>query len=149
MKKNLSKIEYEAWVGLVLASEKLLAKVETELKNKDLPPYSWYDVLLELDKSEDGKLRFVEIGDRVLLSRYNVTRTIKRLEKAGFVTREDCEEDARGVVAVITKKGRNVRRKMWPVYYNVIKEYFLSNFSKKELDDFIQHIRRIRKTLEG
>ncbi len=149
MTKKLSGKETEAWVGLVLSSEKLLAKVEAELKNKDLPPYSWYDVLLELDKSDDGRLRFVELGNRVLLTRYNVTRTIKRLEKAGLVVREDCEEDARGVVAVITKKGRDVRRKMWPVYYDVLKEYFLSNFNKKELDDFIQHIRRIRKTLEG
>ncbi len=149
MRPKLSKTETEAWVGLVLASEKLLAKVEAELKQRGLPPFSWYDVLLELHKSPTGKLRFVELGKLVLLERYNVTRTIKRLEKEGFVKREYSKEDARGVYAVITKKGRDVRSKMWPVYYSVIKKYFLSNFNKKELDDFLQHIRKMSKTLES
>ena len=148
MSIKLSQKETEAWVGLVLSSEKLLAKVESELKNKGLPPYSWYDVLLELDKSQAGKLRFVDLGKRVLLSRYNVSRIIKRLEQKGLVTTRSSKDDERGKYALITKKGRDTRRRMWPIYYKVIKEYFLSNFNKNELDDFIQHIRKIRNTLE-
>ena len=148
MNKKLSPDETEAWVGLVLCSEKLLAKVEAELKNEGLPPYSWYDVLLELDKSRGGKLRFVEIGKRILLSRYSVSRIIKRLENEGLVIRRYSKDDERGIYAVITKKGRDIRRRMWPVYYEVLKQYFFSNFNKKELSDFLKYIRRIRKNLE-
>ncbi|MGH7884612.1 MAG: MarR family winged helix-turn-helix transcriptional regulator [Thermodesulfobacteriota bacterium] len=149
MTKKLSKIETEAWVSLVMATEELLKKIEAELKNNGLPPFAWYDVLLELDKSHDGRLRFVELGNRVLLKRYNVTRIIKRLELDGLAKRENCNEDARGIFAVITKKGRKVREKMWPVYYNVVKEHFLSNFNKKELDDFLGHLKKIRNGIRA
>lgn len=145
---SLSKTETEAWVGLVLATEKLLDKVDFELKKKGLPPYSWYDVLLELDKCKDGRLRLVELSRRVLIPRYDVTRTVNRLEKEGLAKREQCKDDARGIYAVITKKGRRIRKKMWPVYYNVLKEYFFSCFNEKELDDFLKHIRKVRKSIE-
>jgi DNA-binding MarR family transcriptional regulator len=149
MKLTLTKNETEAWVSLVLSAEKLLDKVDSELKKKGLPPYSWYDVLLELDKCKDGKLRFVELGNRVLLPRYNVTRTVNRLEKAGLANRIPSEDDARGYYAVITRKGRTIRKKMWPVYYNVLKDYLFSSLSAKELEDFLNHLRKIRKSIES
>ena len=149
MKLTLTKNETEAWVSLVLSTEKLLEKIDSELKKKGLPPYSWYDVLLELDKCKDGKLRFVELGNRVLLPRYNVTRTVKRLEKAGLVKRMPSEDDARGYYAVITRKGRTIRQKMWPVYYNVLKGYLFNSLSTKELENFLKHLRKIRKSIES
>jgi len=148
MKLTLTKKETEAWVSLVLSAEKLLDKVDSELKKKGLPPYAWYDVLLELDKCKDGKLRFVELGNRVLLPRYNVTRTVKRLEKAGLAKRIPSKEDGRGYYAQITRKGRSIRKKMWPVYYNVLKNYLFTSLSSKELEDFLSHMRKIRKSIE-
>lgn len=149
MRPTLTKDETEAWVSMVISTEKLMGLIESELKKRGLPPYSWYDVLLELDKCDDGRLRFIEIGKRVLLTRYNVTRTISRLENAGLVVREECNDDARGYFAVITKKGRNTRRKMWPVYYRVLKKYFFSSMNEKELKLFLGHIRKIRKAIEA
>lgn len=149
MRPSLTKDETEAWVSMVISTDKLIGLIDSELKKRGLPPYSWYDVLLELDKCDDGRLRFVEIGKRVLLTRYNVTRTIARLENAGLVTREECNDDARGYFAVITKKGRNTRKKMWPVYYNVLKTYFFSAMNEKELKIFLQLIRKVRNTIEA
>jgi len=145
----LTKDETEAWVSMVISTEKLMALIDSELNKRGLPPYSWYDVLLELDRCENGRLRFIEIGRRVLLTRYNVTRTITRLENAGLVVREESNEDARGYFAVITKKGRNTRRKMWPVYYRVLKEYFFSSMNERELKNFLRLIRKVRKTIEA
>lgn len=149
MKLKLTRNETEAWVNLVLSAEKLLDKVDSELKKKGLPPYEWYDVLLELDKCKDGKLRFVELGNRVLLPRYNVTRTVKRLEKAGLAKKIPSEDDRRGYYAKITRKGRTIRKKMWPVYYKVLNDYLFSSLSSKELEDFLNHLRKIRKSVES
>jgi len=149
MKYKLTENETEAWVSLVLSAEKLLDKVDSELKKKGLPSYAWYDVLLELDKCKDGKLRFVELGNRVLLPRYNVTRTVNRLEKAGLAKRIPSEDDRRGYFAQITRKGRTIRKKMWPVYYSVLKDYLFCSLSSKELEDFLSHLRKIRKSIEN
>lgn len=145
----MTKDETEAWVSMVISTEKLMALIDSELNKRGLPPYSWYDVLLELDRCEDGRLRFIEIGRRVLLTRYNVTRTIARLENAGLVVREESNEDARGYFAVITKKGRNTRRKMWPVYYRILKKYFFSSMNERELKNFLRLIRKVRKNIEA
>jgi len=78
---RLTKDETKAWMGLIKAQQHLTGKVEEKLKKNGLPPYSWYDVLLELDKAPGGSLRLNELGKKVLLNKYNVTRLIDRLEK--------------------------------------------------------------------
>jgi len=144
MKKKLTDIETRAWVGLVRTQQILLDKVEAELKNNGFPPLSWYDVLIALENTSEGRLRFIEIGERLLLKKYNVTRLIHRLEKKGLVRRETSSEDGRGIYAVITVKGRKLRRAMWGVYYGVVKSYFLSNFNKEELKQLADYFGRIK-----
>ncbi|MDA2919338.1 MarR family transcriptional regulator [Desulfobacterota bacterium AH_259_B03_O07] len=144
MPEKLTNIETQAWVGLVKSQQTLLDKVEAELKRHGFPPFSWYDVLLELDLKSEGRLRFNEIGKRVLISKYNVTRLLYRLEEHGLVRREACVEDGRGTYAVITKKGRDLRRRMWPVYREGVRKHFLSHFNTKELSQLVEFMRRIR-----
>jgi len=148
MELKLTNDETTAWMGLIKSQQYLIEKVEQELKQKKLPPLSWYDVLLELDKVPEGSLRLNDLGKRILLDKYNVTRLIDRLEKRGLVSRDACQVDGRGKFACITEKGRELRKRMWPVYYNVIKEHFLSQFNKKELGQFISCIEKINAQFE-
>ena len=147
MEPKLTSNETKAWLGLIKSQQILVDKVEEEFKNNSLPPLSWYDVLLELDKAPEGSLRLNDLGEKVLLSKYNVTRLIDRLENEGLVSRDACPVDGRGKFACITQKGRKLRKKMWPKYYNVIKEHFLSKFNSKELTQFIKSIERIKADL--
>ena len=95
--KNLpSKTTIQAWVTLHRVHRKLLEQVGVVLKNNEMPPLDWYDVLLELNREESVGLRQYEIGERVLLSKYNLSRLIDRLEKQHLVRRDVCEEDGRG-----------------------------------------------------
>lgn len=148
MVKKFSDIESRAWTSFVKSQQLLLEKVDEEFKKNSLPPLTWYDVLLELDKEKDGMLRLNELGERVLLTKYNTTRLVRRLEEKGYVFRQTCPRDARGVFAVITQKGRELRKKMWPVYYNVIRKYFLSSLDSKEFEQLIECMNKIRKNLE-
>ena len=47
---HLTAEEINAWDGLLKARQHLTEKVEEKLKQSGLPPYSWYDVLFELEK---------------------------------------------------------------------------------------------------
>lgn len=148
MELKLTNQETTAWMGLIKSQQYLIEKVESELKAKGFPPLSWYDILLELDKAPDGSLRLNELGKKVLLNKYNVTRLIDRLEKEGLVSRDSCPIDGRGIFACITPEGRDLRKSMWPVYFNVIQEHFLSRFNKDELGQFIECVERIRSQFE-
>ena len=147
MELKLTRNETKAWLGLIKSQQMLIDKVEEEFKNNSLPPLSWYDILLELDKAPEVGLRLNELGQRILLSKYNVTRIIDRLENEGLVSRDACPVDGRGKFACITPKGRRLRKKMWPKYYKVIKEHFLSKFNSKELSQFIGCIEKIKTDL--
>ena len=136
--------EADAWIGLVKAQQLLLDKVEEELKKAGFPYLSWNDVLWELERAEEGSLRLNDIGKKVLLDKYNVTRLVQRLEKEGLVSRSQCPLDGRGVFACITDKGRKLRRDMWPVYEKVVRENFLCKFNEKELHELKNFIERIQ-----
>ncbi len=148
MVRKFSNLETRAWVSFVQSQQLLLEKVDEEFKKHNFPPLNWYDILLELDRQRDGRLRLNQLGEKTLLTKYNVTRVIRRLEEEGLVRRETCPGDARGVFAVITQKGKNLRKQMWPVYYSVIKRYFLSNLDEEELGKLIECMNRIRTNLD-
>jgi len=117
-----SKQTEAAWVLLMRTQQVLLGRAETALKESGLPPLSWYDVLLELSRDPEAGLRQYEIGERVLLNKHNLSRLIDRLESDGLVKREACDLDGRGNVVKISKKGLQLKQKMWPVYAQAIQE---------------------------
>ena len=115
-----------AWARLVRSSHSLLAGVEVDLKANGLPPLSWYDALLELRNADTGGLRPYQLQKQMLLAQYNLSRLVDRLASEGYVERIRCEEDGRGHVIRITKNGRELLKKMWPVYRSAVMTRFAS-----------------------
>ncbi|MDC9831843.1 MarR family winged helix-turn-helix transcriptional regulator [Rhizobium binxianense] len=112
-----------AWTSIMRARERLLGAIEAELKAAGLPPLAWYDVLWELARSQDGRLRPYEIEERTLLTQYNLSRLIDRLEREGLVRREVFAEDGRGRWVVVTDAGRKLRERIWIVYAGSIETH--------------------------
>lgn len=133
MSRKLPKETVQAWARLIRVEQTLLAKVEQELKAADLPPLDWYDVLLELDREADGRLRHRDLYPRLLVAKYNLSRLIDRMEAAGLVCSEACADDARGAVIAITAKGRALRKRMWPIYEAAIDRHFASRLSDGDI----------------
>jgi DNA-binding MarR family transcriptional regulator len=73
-------------------------------------------VLLELSRTENGRLRPLELEHRTLLAQYNASRLIDRMEKAGLVERLPHPEDGRGQLVAITGEGRAMQKRIWRVY---------------------------------
>ena len=121
-----------AWAVLLTAHATLIGKIEAALAEAKLPPLDWYDVLWELEKAEDGKLRMHELARRIVLSRSNLTRLADRLENARLIERRDTLHDRRGYHCVITRAGLAMRRKMWPVYKTEIERLFSKHISADE-----------------
>jgi DNA-binding MarR family transcriptional regulator len=143
MDKNFSNIEENAWISWVRSSEYVMESVEQTLKDHGFPQLVWYDALLELDFSAEGKLRLQELGEKMLLKKFNVTRLVDRLEKQGLVEREICESDARGTYAVITADGKKLRSAMWPCYRNAVREHFHKNLTEDELETLIKLVNKL------
>jgi DNA-binding MarR family transcriptional regulator len=103
--------------------------MEKRLKDAGLPPLAWYDVLWILERTPDQRLRMSALADQLVLTRFNVTRLVDRLVEAGLVARRQTKEDGRGFYAVLTEKGRALRKQMWTVYRPAIVELFNRHLS--------------------
>jgi DNA-binding MarR family transcriptional regulator len=135
-----------AWARLLRAAETALDGVQQDLKRAGLPPLAWYDVLLELGReSRRGKgLRQRDLQAEMLLTSYNLSRLIDRMEAEGLVRREPCVEDGRGALVVVTDKGRALKRRMWPIYAKAIAARFSERFAEAELAALAELLRKLR-----
>jgi DNA-binding MarR family transcriptional regulator len=143
MSRKPSETAVTAWARLLRAQQALLERVEADLKAAGLPPLGWYDVLLELNRLDEGRLRQFELCERVLLSKYNLSRLLDRLEQEGLVKRQPCKEDGRGAVVTITAAGKGLQKKMWPVYEQSIERHFARHLSAVEAQQLADLMRRV------
>ena len=110
-----------AWARLLRAHARSFGHVETALKCAGLPPLSWYDVLLELERAKKP-LRLHALQAELLLAQYNLSRLVDRLEAEGLVRRVPDQADGRGQLVKLSAKGAQLRRRMWPVYARSIQD---------------------------
>jgi DNA-binding MarR family transcriptional regulator len=92
-----------------------------------------YDVLIQLSRAPDRRLRMSELADAVVLSRSGLTRLVDRLEAQGLVERQPCRSDARGSHAVLTAAGLRRVRAATPTHVESVRRLFHSRFSDGEL----------------
>lgn len=64
-----------------------------------------YQILLHLQRAPGGRLRRVDLADKLGLTASGVTRSLLPLEKIGLVTRQSDLRDARVGYALITPAG--------------------------------------------
>ncbi len=112
-----------AWSRLVKAQHHVLGAVEADLRRAGLPPLAWYDVLLELRNGPGEGLRPRQLERRTLLPQHNISRLLARLEKAGHIERKPCGEDGRGHTVLMTERGLDLMRAVWPIYRAAIQRH--------------------------
>ncbi len=117
---------------MLRAHSSLTRELDAELRAEHRLPLSSYEVLLFLATAPGGSLRMSQLANGVLLSRSGLTRLVDRLERAGLVERQECEEDARGLLAVITKDGRELFGHARRTHLAGVRRLFLDRFSAAE-----------------
>ena len=112
------------WRTFLAAHAAVIDRMERELAEGGTLPLGHYDVLLALAEAPGSRLRMHELARDVVLSRSGLTRLVDRLEGAGLLYRERCDDDRRGCYAVLTEDGMEALRRAWPVYARGIAEHF-------------------------
>jgi len=134
--------EPDTWFRFVRAHRCLIREIERRLACAGLPSYAWYDALWGVESGVDGARRMHELADAMVIERYNLTRLVDRLEVEGLVERRRADSDGRGAVAVITPKGRALRKQMWKIYKAAVDELFLTQFDLEQQRFFADALSR-------
>jgi DNA-binding MarR family transcriptional regulator len=121
-----------AWRALLLAQNAVLRAIEADLEAAGCVPLTWYDLLLELDAADRGRLRMQELARRTVLSRTRVSRLVDDLVTEGYVTRCPDPSDGRAALAVLTPSGRSALRGAAPVYLAGIRLHFTEHLTATE-----------------
>ncbi|MDN5796447.1 MAG: MarR family transcriptional regulator [Intrasporangium sp.] len=83
---------------------------------------SEYEILSMLSEAPEQRLRMSELAAMVVQSRSRLTHTAGRLEDRGWVSRESCLADKRGVELVLTPAGVGVIDEMAKVHVQSVRD---------------------------
>jgi MarR family 2-MHQ and catechol resistance regulon transcriptional repressor len=97
-------------------------------------PHVWFEVLLRLARSPDGRLTMGELADQIALTSGGVTRLVDRMRSAGYLDRTPCPNDRRVSYAVITETGRDRLAAAAEVHATNLRTVF-SRFTPSDMAD--------------
>lgn len=97
--------EYTAWAGLLYVHANLVRQLDAELQARHQLPLSNYEVLLFLVLAPNRQMRMSELAQSIVLSLSGLSRLVDRLERDGYVVRQQAEEDRRGNYVHLTSQG--------------------------------------------
>ncbi len=123
----------DAWRAFLRAHARVIRKLERELQDDERLALTDYDVLVQLARADDRRMRMSELADGLLLSRSGATRLVDRLVTEGLVERVMCDTDRRGQWASLTDAGFERLRRATPAHLRGVSEHFLSRLSDENI----------------
>lgn len=123
--------EQRHWRAYLRGSRLLEAALDRDLQQHGLQ-LSEYEIISMLSEATDRHLRMSEIADLVVQSRSRLTHTAARLEKRGWVTRQPCADDRRGVELVLTPAGQEAIREMAPLHVESVRANLVDHLSPRQ-----------------
>lgn len=100
----------------------------------------YLDTLSKLEKTE-GKVKVSDISENLGLPRPSVTKTVKDMEKLGFVEKETTETDGRFVYIKMTRTGRDLVDKYVDEYFGNLSED-LGGITDEDADKMIEVVEK-------
>jgi DNA-binding MarR family transcriptional regulator len=132
------------WRAFLTAHATITQSLEHELEEERQLALSWFEVMLCLNEA-GGRLRMAELAERLVINKSSLSRLCDRLEDAEYVRRETVPEDARGVYAVLTAKGRDTLRRAAPTHLRGVYDQFAAHLT----DTDVAALQRIFAKLPG
>lgn len=124
--------EQEVWRAYLRATRLLEVALDHDLQAHGLQ-LSEYEILSMLSEQPDRCLRMSVIADQVVQSRSRLTHTAGRLENRGWVRRQACQGDRRGVELVLTDAGLVEISAMAPTHVGSVRAHLLDHLSREDL----------------
>ena len=101
----------------------------------------YLDTLRKLEKME-GKVKVSDMSENLGLPRPSVTKTVKDMEKLGFVEKETTETDGRFVYIKTTRTGRDLVDKYVDEYFGNLSED-LGGITDEDADKMIEVVEKL------
>lgn len=139
----------DAWARLLRGHAGTTRAVSAQLVADHGLSINDYEALLHLAHAEDGRMRRVDLAERLILTASGVTRLLDGLEKAGLVERAACESDRRVSYAVITEAGQLKLEAASDSHLGAVRTLLEERFSEHELAQLAELLGRLPGAAEA
>jgi len=110
----------DAWESLFRAQVSVLRQLNAEFPTSELS-LNEYDVLFNLSRQPERRLRIRDLNRHLLLTQPSVSRLVDRLVQRELVTKQGDPGDGRGTIVTITDTGFELFRKVAVVHAESIR----------------------------
>ncbi|MCI3241137.1 MULTISPECIES: MarR family winged helix-turn-helix transcriptional regulator [Streptomyces] len=128
----LSDDEQRIWRSYLHATTLLEDHLDRQLQRDAGMPHIYYGLLVALAEAPQRRLRMTELAMQSKITRSRLSHAIARLEKNGWVRREDCPSDKRGQFAVLTDAGAEVLARTAPGHVAAVRQALFERLSPEQ-----------------
>lgn len=149
MTQWLSPDEQRAWRSWLAASALLNERLSRDLQASHGLTLADYEILVWLSEHPERRLRMSELAERTLASRSRLSHQVDRMERAGLVERQQCDDDRRGAFAVLTPAGYDAIVAAAPDHVASVRANLVDALAPEEFLALGEACRKITEALGG
>lgn len=125
-------IAVTAWEALFRAQVTVMRLIGSEFPSEEMS-LTEYDVLFNLSRQPERRLRIRDLGKDLLLSQPSVSRMVDRLAARGLITKSPDPTDARGIIVALSDDGLTLFRRVAKVHIDSIATHVSHGLNNEEL----------------
>ncbi|MFH9136060.1 MarR family winged helix-turn-helix transcriptional regulator [Streptomyces sp. NPDC017524] len=140
--------EQHAWRAYLHATTLLEDHLDRQLQRDAGMPHTYYGLLVQLSQAPRRRMRMTELARNAKITRSRLSHAIARLEKNGWVRREDCPSDKRGQNAVLTDDGYEMLRRSAPGHVEAVRQAMFDRLTAEQVSSLGEIMRVLATGLE-
>lgn len=147
MTRWLSDEEQAAWRNYLEAMRQLESAMDARVQKRSDLTLTDYVILVNLSEADGRRVRMSDLANQVVVSRSRLTYRVDSLVKRGFVNREQCNDDGRGLFASLTNAGFEALAAAAPGHVDDVREMVFENIRPDEFEAFAAIFERMANTI--
>ncbi|MEU8698591.1 MarR family transcriptional regulator [Streptomyces sp. NPDC048680] len=125
--------EQSVWRAYLHATTLLEDHLDRQLQRDAGMPHIYYGLLVQLSQAPRRQKRMTELAKDAKITRSRLSHAVARLEKSGWVRREDCPSDKRGQNAVLTDEGHEMLRGSAPGHVSAVRQAMFDRLTPEQV----------------
>ncbi|MFF2523852.1 MarR family winged helix-turn-helix transcriptional regulator [Streptomyces liangshanensis] len=144
----LTPAEQDTWQAYVQGSTLLEDHLDRQLQGDAGMPHIYYALMVYLARAPRRRMRMTELARAAKITRSRLSHAVARLEKYGWVQREECPSDKRGQNAYLTEEGNAVLARSAPGHVTAVRQAIFDRLTPEQVKQFGEIMWVIAKGLQ-
>ena len=140
--------EQRVWRAYLHATRLFEDHLDRQLQRDAGMPHIYYGLLVQLSQAPRRRKRMTELAIDAKITRSRLSHAVARLEKNGWVRREDCPSDKRGQNAVLTDAGFEVLKRAAPGHVEAVRQAMFDRLTPEQVDQLGEIMRILAEGLQ-